>query len=113
MKNFLSAAADQIPPRSGGETKDVIEILHYLKIAVEDIRDQLSKKRKENLAVEEVAELVGRTPYTVRRWISEGRIKAVRIAGCGPKGRLLIAHDQVDRLIAGGMGGDVHPASVG
>lgn len=100
------------PDESVGVTSaEVIHLLHYLKVAVDDVRDQLKKKRKPLLTVEEVAEIVGRTPYTVRRWITEGRIEATRVHGSGPKGKLLIAHEQIDRLVAEGKGGGVHPAA--
>jgi excisionase family DNA binding protein len=82
-------------------------MLKHVSLAVDDIRDQLAKKRKETYTVEEVAELVGRSPYTVRRWIAEGTIVAERVAGTGPKGRLLIRRDQIDRLIGAALGGNV------
>ena len=54
--------------------------------------------RKEFYSVEEVAQYVHRSPYTVRRWINEGKIKAVRIAGTGSHGRLHVPHDELLRL---------------
>ena len=104
--------APQRDEASGAASAEVIQLLHYLKVALDEVRDQLSKKRKPHLTVEEVAELVGRSPYTVRKWIAEKRIDATRVQGTGPKGKLLIAHDQIDRLVAEGKGGDVPPAAM-
>ena len=89
---------------------EVFNLLIELRSAVEDIRGQLSKRQKPHLTVEELAELVGRSPYTVRRWISEQRITAIRIDGSGPKGRLLIPREQLDALISQGLGAAVPDA---
>ena len=67
----------------------------------------LTGRRKENFVVEEVAELTGRSEYTIRRWITEGKLKAVRIAEGGPRGRLLIPRAELDRLVACGRGADI------
>jgi excisionase family DNA binding protein len=50
----------------------------------------------EMLDVRETAELAGRTPETVRRWIWSGRLSARRHGS-----RLLVTRDDVDRLIHG------------
>jgi hypothetical protein len=55
----------------------------------------------------------GRSPFTVRRWISEGRIKAIRVEGTGPRGRLLVARDQLQALLENGMAGNVPDAVIG
>jgi len=91
----------------------VEELLRPLDAKIERIRETLEARRKDHYTVDEVAELTGRTPYTVRRWISEERIKAIRIAGTGPKGRLLIAREEVDALIASGLGAQIPDAVVG
>ena len=74
------------------------------------IHELFSHARKEQYLVEEFAELVGRSAYTVRRWIGEGKINAVRLAGGGPKGRWLINRTEVDRLIAAAAGSGVPSA---
>jgi excisionase family DNA binding protein len=76
------------------------------------IRDVLSGRLKSHMTIDEVAESVGRTPYTVRRWISEGRIVATRLQGTGPRGRLLVARTELDRLIHEGLGGSIAATAV-
>jgi excisionase family DNA binding protein len=93
--------------------KEIHDLLVYLKLAVDDVRAKLSARYKPVYTVEEIADLCGRSAYTVRRWIGEGRIKAIRVAGTGPKGRLLVARDQLDMLVAGGLAADVPDAVVG
>ena len=68
------------------------------------LRELLTGRRKENFVVEEVAELTGRSEYTIRRWITEGKLKAVRISEGGPRGRLLIPRGELDKLVARGRG---------
>jgi excisionase family DNA binding protein len=77
---------------------------------VNEVRLTLQGQRKPHYTVEEVAELSGRTPYTVRRWIAEKRIAASRISGTGPRGRLLIAREELDTLIRSGLGTDIPDA---
>jgi len=75
-----------------------------------ELRERLSKRTKSHLTVDEVAELTGRTPYTIRRWIKEGRLTAQRIKDGCPKGRLLIAREQLDALIHAGVGAEIPDA---
>jgi excisionase family DNA binding protein len=83
------------------------EALGKILSKLDEIQEVLAGARKSHLTVEEVARLVGRSAYTVRRWISEHRINANRVADTGPRGRLLIAREEVARLIAEGKGGRV------
>lgn len=76
--------------------EDLRTVLCQIREEIRDIRARLTEKLKEYYTVEEVAQLTGRTPYTVRRWIKGQRIQATRIAGTGPKGRLLISRSSVE-----------------
>src|SRR5262245_32631292 len=98
------------PPGCG--TDQLAPVLGQILDGLRDLRDLLTGLRKEWYTVEEVAELTGRTAYTVRRWVQEQRIEARRASGTAPRGRLLIAHDQLRRLVATGLGGEV-PAAAG
>jgi excisionase family DNA binding protein len=91
----------------------VEDLLRPLHAELERIRATLEARRKDHYTVEEVADLTGRTPYTVRRWISEERIKAIRISGTGPKGRLLIPREEVDAIIGSGLGAQIPDAVAG
>ena len=71
------------------------------------LHDLLAARRKEHLVVDEVAELTGRSAYTIRRWITEGKLTAIRLRDGGPRGKLLIPRAELERLIAGGKGSNV------
>jgi len=43
--------------------------------------DELGVLRNQYYSVNEIAELVGRSPYTIRRWLREGRLKGARVTG--------------------------------
>ena len=113
MVDLNASVHDSSRPVLQGDRLDkVFELLHYLKIAVEDIRAKLASKHKPHYTVEEVADLTGRSGYTVRWWVSTGRIKAIRVRGTGPKGRLLIPREQLNVLIGAGMGAEVPAAAI-
>jgi excisionase family DNA binding protein len=82
----------------------IVIMLEQLMSKLDAIQSCLTDHMKPWLTVEEIAELTGRSPFTVRRWITEGRISATRIAGTGPRGRLLVARAELDKLIAEGLG---------
>jgi hypothetical protein len=88
----------------------LVTILDQLFLAVADIRQQLSGKQKSHLVVEEVAEATGKSPYTVRQYIRQGRIQAIRVTGTGPKGRLLVPREELAKLIPAGLAGQVPAA---
>lgn len=83
-----------------------------LEIKLDQLKALLSGHHKEYLTVEEVAALTGRAEFTVRRWIREGKLRAIRIAEGGPRGRLLISRAEIERIIATGKGGSVPDAAV-
>lgn len=94
--------------RNGAEESgDVATMLRQLRDAVEEIRSQLAGTSKSHFTVDEVAAMTGRVPYTVRSWIKEGRIRAERVAGTGPRGRLLIPREELKKLITQGHGESV------
>lgn len=67
------------------------------------IEDVLRAREKPYHSVEDVAQRYGRSAYTVRRWISEGRLKATRLRDGGPRGRLMIAREELTRLDGTGI----------
>jgi excisionase family DNA binding protein len=83
----------------------VLPLLHSISAQLSEIRAQLDGRMKSHLTVEEVAAVTGRVPYTIRRWISDGRIHAERVNGTGPRGRLLIPRSELDKLITSGLAG--------
>jgi len=85
----------------------VIDLLESLRNRLEDVHVLLSRRAKPQLTVEEVAELTGRSAYTVRRWISEGKLSAIRIGATGPRGRLLIPQSELRRLVTSARGGQI------
>ena len=52
----------------------------------------------------ETAELLGKAPRTIRRWVEEGVLKAVKV-GDKRRGRLLIPAREIDRLLNGAVVG--------
>jgi excisionase family DNA binding protein len=91
----------------GESTNQLAPILNQIRLALEDIRGTLAGSLKDWLTVAEVADLTGRSAYTVRRWITEGRLTATRVTGTGPRGRLLVARAQLARLVAAGLAENV------
>jgi excisionase family DNA binding protein len=92
------------------ELREIKDTVSGLARTVGCLREQLGKRTKSHLTVEEVADLTGRAAYTIRRWIKEKRLKAQRIKDGGPKGRLLIPREELEQLIAGGLGSEVPDA---
>ncbi len=74
--------------------------------AVTEILNVLRSRHKATYTIHEAAQLLGRSDYTIRRWVHEGRLAAIRINGSGPKGRLLIAHGELQRLLDGDASAD-------
>src|SRR5262249_16111603 len=97
------AAATRAVSTSGTFPNELISVLKDILAAIDDVRKQLARKVKHYFTVDEIADLTGRTPFTVRRWIKEGRITATRVEGNGAKGKLLIARYEIAKLVASGM----------
>jgi excisionase family DNA binding protein len=87
-------------------------MLNRIMTDLDVIKQRLSTSHKSHYTVDEIAHLVGRSAYTVRRWITEGRISAIRVNGTGPKGKLLVPHDQLANLIDLGKGENISNAIV-
>jgi excisionase family DNA binding protein len=98
----LRAAARTTPPATEF-SEQLLATLGKLFASVEEVRSLVSHTTKDFYTVDEVCEVTGRAPYTVRRWIKEGRITATRVEGTGPKGRLLIARSELAKLIKAGL----------
>jgi len=79
---------------------------------LEALHSLLSARRKDFYTVEETAGVFGRSTFTIRRWVSEGKLQATRVSGTGPRGRLLVARTELERLIAAGRGADVPEAAI-
>jgi excisionase family DNA binding protein len=85
------------------ETADVFERLAAVESKIDEVLVTLRQKSKPFLTSKEVAEVVGRSEDTVRRWIREKRLPAERIAGTGPRGRLLVSREALTKLISAGL----------
>jgi len=111
LQNDHSYASHQ----NRGDQSDLSQMLGLLRTLdakVEDLRSIMTRRRKEHLTVEEGGEAVGRSAYTVRRWVTERKIRAIRVEGTGPRGRLIIPRTELDRLIQSGEGGSIPDAAV-
>jgi hypothetical protein len=83
---------------------EIVARLGDLQESMKEINEKLAGTMKNFFTVEEFGNHTGRAPYTVRSYIKAGLIKAERIAGTGPKGRLLIPRSELAKLIALGRG---------
>ncbi len=87
---------------SDARLEQIMSTLGDIRISVDEIRERIAGVTKEHYTVEEVARATGRDPYTVRRWIRDEKLKAIRIDGSGPRGRLLVPRAELKRLIGDG-----------
>lgn len=114
---MISAARQDPPPGATARLADELRELRVelrqvgeLRDAVRELLTELRGRTKPLLTVAGVARLVGRSPYRIREWIREGRLSAVRVADTGPRGRLLVAREELQRLLESGRGENL-PAS--
>jgi excisionase family DNA binding protein len=92
-------------------TSQIAGQLALILASIEELGRRMDGRVKSHYTVEEVAELTGRAAYTVRAWVRDGRLAAIRVPGSGPKGRLLVPHDELRRLVTDGRAGQI-PALV-
>jgi hypothetical protein len=90
-----------------GTVQEFCSRLQSVDDKLNEILDRLAGKVKSHYPIGEVAQLTARSPYTVRRWVAEGLVSATRVAGAGPRGRLLIPRAELQRLIGSGLGGAI------
>lgn len=109
MLERLACKVDSLESLMGQLLSDKLPSLEHMLVS---LRELLASRRKDHYVVDEIAELTGRTPYTIRRWISEGRLQAIRLRDGGPRGKLLIPRSELERLIAAGKGADVPAATI-
>jgi excisionase family DNA binding protein len=100
-------------PNRDDSLDNVVRLLLEVKSGLDDLRAIIVSKRKDFYTTDEIAEIVGRAPYTVRKWVSMGRLKATRVAGSGGHGRLLIERSELARLVGAGRGSEVPAAVIG
>jgi excisionase family DNA binding protein len=96
-----------------GESLRLLRQIPAIRDGLDELRSLLSGRRKSLLTVEEFAREVGRSAYTVREWHRAGKISAIRVSGTGPKGRLLIAREELDRVVGAGLADKVADIAVG
>jgi excisionase family DNA binding protein len=90
----------------------VLPLIPQILTTVDDIRSHLHRLRKSHYTVEEIAEATARSCYTVRQWIKQKRIGAIRVPGTGPKGRLLIPREELEKLVATGLASQLPAAAI-
>lgn len=104
-RTFQNSQTSSIKEENLGDAvREILDAVRSISARVNDIESALHNTSKPQLTVEEVAQACGRSAYTVRRWITQGRLTAIRIGGCGPRGRLLIDRAQLRRLLDSGLG---------
>jgi len=104
----------QQPGRAGAcsEAPASKQDLLLLRRALAHLAEEISRLREDMRAgamagrwakpfytVRELAQQLGRSPYTIRRWIREGKIHAVKLNSGGPRDQYLIEHEEVQELI--------------
>jgi excisionase family DNA binding protein len=75
-------------------TQEVSGLRHDLKAALAP-----KWKTKPFYTVKELAKHLGRSTYTIRRWIRDGKLQAVKLNSGGPRDPYLIEHREVQELL--------------
>jgi excisionase family DNA binding protein len=102
--NHAYACRTQPGSAQRDESRDEVAVaLHNIFRILSQIQASVAGKQKPWLTANEVAQYTGRTAFTIRRWISNGLIEAKRLPGTGQRGRLLIARDELTRLLSNGF----------
>lgn len=91
----------------------ILEGIQNLSVAIREVRQLLEGTRKDFYTAEEVAEITGRSAYTVRRWLKENRLTGRKVEGSGTKGKWLVARDDLNRLVAAGRGDRIPAPTLG
>lgn len=80
---------------------DPPEWVRQIVLRLDGLVELVKGRVKSHLTVSEVAEITGRSAFTVRRWVGEGRLPATRIDAGGPRGRLLIKQEHLEQFLSG------------
>ncbi len=102
-----AGAQDDLAPRQSDDAESLIRQIPALLHTLQAVQQLLEGKQKIFFSVEEFAGLVCRAPFTVRTWVKLGRIEATRVAGTGPRGRLLIGRDPLHKVVEGGLANEL------
>jgi excisionase family DNA binding protein len=98
-KKSVSSAAVSCPTASSaGDWQDIQNKAEEILDRLKALQDRCTLRRKDFYDVEEIAQYVGRSVYTVRKWIQEGKIKANQVTGTGSHGRLFVPYAEVQKL---------------
>jgi excisionase family DNA binding protein len=99
-----ATAADRTPCAVCGKADPAVP--GELPALLADVRDLLARFRdavggaaQPLYSINDVARYTGRTTEAVRRWVSDGHLKACRVAGTGGRGKLMIHRDELLRLL--------------
>jgi hypothetical protein len=99
-------------PSPDHDPSDLLEALAERLARIEAALDQLRTQRtiKDFYTTDEVAELLGKAPFTVREYCRLGRVKAQkRVCGRGRSKEWVISHEELLRLRNHGLLPIPHP----